>query len=237
MASRFLTAEWRDLAMFNFRVAPETLAPFVPPGTEIDFFDGHTFVSVVAFRFADTRILGLPIPFHRAFDEVNLRFYVRRRTAEGWRRGVVFLKEVVARWAVAWVARTVYRENYVCWPMASTTTPENVEYAWRSPAGWNRVRAEVAGDAAAAPTAGSEAEFIVEHYWGYGRAADGAALEYEVRHPPWRLRPALRWSFTVDAVDCYGPAFGAALAQTPTSVFVADGSPVTVHRATKLPRG
>lgn len=120
-ASRFLTAAWRDLVMINYEIDPGILAPLVPAGTELDAWSGRTLVSMVGFRFLDTRVLGVPIPFHRDFDEVNLRFYVRRRVPDGLRRGVVFIREIVPKAAVAWVARVVYNENYVAWPMRHDT--------------------------------------------------------------------------------------------------------------------
>ena len=44
------------------------------------------YVSLVGFRFLNTRVLGVSIPFHRDFDEVNLRFYVRRNIGSEVRR-------------------------------------------------------------------------------------------------------------------------------------------------------
>src|SRR5438105_15371271 len=100
----FLTANWRYLAMLNFVVDPKIVAPLVPPGTELDFENSETFLSVVGFLFLDTRLLGLPIPLHRDFGEVNLRFYVRKKSADTWRRGVVFVREVASARGIAWVA-------------------------------------------------------------------------------------------------------------------------------------
>jgi uncharacterized protein YqjF (DUF2071 family) len=97
----FLTAEWRNLAMLNYEVDQSLLLPFVPSGTTLDQWEGKTYVSLVGFRFLKTRVLGLPVPFHTNFDEVNLRFYVRRRIAGDVRRGVVFIREIVPRWAIA----------------------------------------------------------------------------------------------------------------------------------------
>ena len=114
----FLTAEWNWLAMLNYEVAPEVLTPFVPVGTELDVWQGKHLVSMVGFLFQKTRVRGIPIPFHRNFEEVNLRFYVRRKVNGDWRRGVVFIKELVPRFAIAWVARTFYNENYVAMPMS-----------------------------------------------------------------------------------------------------------------------
>jgi len=64
----FLTANWRYLAMLNFIVDPRILETLVPPGTEIDYENDETFVSVVGFLFLDTRLLGLPVPLHRDFE-------------------------------------------------------------------------------------------------------------------------------------------------------------------------
>src|SRR5262245_65480628 len=113
----FLTANWRYLAMLNYVVDPALVEPLVPTGTEIDYENGETFVSIVGFLFLDTRLLGLPIPLHRDFEEVNLRFYVKRKSADTWRRGVVFVRELVPRPAIALVARAFYGEDYIAVPM------------------------------------------------------------------------------------------------------------------------
>ena len=118
----FLTAQWRHLAILNWEVEPDLLAPLVPPGLELDFYQGKTLVSMVGFQFFDARLLGLPIPFHRHFEEVNLRFYVFRRVGGQLRRGVVFIREICPRWAVTSVARWVYNEQYVTLPMRHRVT-------------------------------------------------------------------------------------------------------------------
>jgi len=117
MTRAFLTAEWRNLAMLNYVVDPALLTPFVPRGTVLDSWNGRTYVSLVGFMFVDTRVLGVPIPFHRAFEEVNLRFYVRRTVDGEVRRAVTFLRELVPRRAIALVARLGYNEPYTALPM------------------------------------------------------------------------------------------------------------------------
>src|SRR5262249_21454324 len=169
MSRPFLTAEWRNLVMLNYAVDPAVLRSLVPKGTELDSWHGTHFVSVVGFQYFRTRVLGLPVPFHRHFEEVNLRFYVRRKAAEGWRRGVVFIKEVVPREAVAFVARWFYNENFVAHPMTSQVRlpgPSCYEtgsaaYTWSSPTGTHRVRAEFQGTPSPA-AGGSAEEFITE---------------------------------------------------------------------------
>lgn len=239
MPSSFLTAEWCDLVMLNYEVDPAALVGFVPSGTELDSWNGRTLLSVVGFRFIHTRVLGLPIPFHRHFEEVNLRFYVRRRASDGWRQGVVFIKEIVPKVAVAWIARAIYNENYIALPMRhevrrpSETEAGHVRYEWHHQNRWSYLTASVRGDAALPPE-DSEETFITEHYWGYAKQRRGASLEYRVEHPRWRVWRAVHAAFDCDVASLYGPAFAGFLTGTPRSAFVADGSPVTVHRGVAL---
>ncbi|HXI69335.1 MAG TPA: DUF2071 domain-containing protein [Verrucomicrobiae bacterium] len=233
----FLTAEWRHLAMLNYEVDPNILAPILPNGTELDVWHGKNFISVVGFRFLNTRVLGSPIPFHRNFEEVNLRFYVRRKSPDGWRRGVVFIKELVPRIAIAWTARAFYHEPYVAVPMshqievAEETT--FASYSWRFQGNLNFLKLAVGGEAQPS-SAGSGQEFITEHYWGYTAQRDGSTLEYQVEHPPWRVREAATAELHCDIAGCYGEAFGAALSAPPASAFLAEGSAVTVRKGVRI---
>ncbi|MBX7166365.1 MAG: DUF2071 domain-containing protein [Pirellulales bacterium] len=237
----FLTARWQWLLMLNFEAPVEALTAWAPRGTEIDTWEGRTYVSLVAFRFLDTIVRGLPIPFHRHFDEVNLRFYVRRQGPEGWRRGVVFVKEIVPRWAIAAVARLIYNENYVARPMGHELALRDglpkpgstVAYNWRQGSRVSRLAAVVAGGPAPL-LPGSQAEFIAEHYWGYARQRDGGTMEYRVEHPPWRVLPIEQPRCEIDAADEYGQPFAAWLERPPVSAFLAEGSPVVVRRGVRL---
>jgi hypothetical protein len=190
-------------------------------------------VSVVGFRFLDTRVLGVGVPFHRDFEELNLRFYVRRKAEEGWRRGVVFVREVVPRQAVAWLARILYNENYVACPMRHTVTPAGVSYDWRSGGRWNRVALEPAAEPVL-PAEDSEEAFITEHYWGYARQRDGGTVEYRVEHPRWSVARAARANLDCDVAAFYGPEFATPLSVPPSSAFLASGSQVVVHRGVRL---
>jgi uncharacterized protein YqjF (DUF2071 family) len=240
-ARPFLTAQWRHLAMFNYDIAPAVLRPLVPPHTELDDFDGRTLVSLVGFRFLDTRVLGIPIPFHRHFTEVNVRFYVRRQTPDGWHHGVVFIQELVPRRAIAWTAKAVYNEPYHTLPMRFHVNmggpeqglPGSVRYGWRFKGEWQYMDVATSG-APAQPTVESEAAFISTRGWGYGMRRDGRALEYRVRHPAWRVWSAERYSVGGDPAGLYGPSIADALGSTPSSVFVADGSAVSVYPAQTL---
>jgi uncharacterized protein len=238
----FLTAEWRHLAMLNYEIDPAALRQKVPEGTELDTWNGKTFVSVVGFMFLKTRVLGLPIPFHQNFEEVNLRFYVRYKSSAGWRRGVVFIKEIVPRWAIATVARVVYNENYQAMPMRHRLDLENgavkpdgaIEYGWQHEGVWNRLRVQTAGQSQVL-TAGSEEEFITEHYWGYAAQQDGGCVEYQVEHPPWRV-----WQVGESLLECnveslYGKEYVEALGGKASSAFLAEGSPIIVRQGCRIP--
>ena len=232
----FLSAEWRWLVLLNYPAPARLLAPLVPAGTELDTWRGEPYLSVVGFRFLRTRFLGVPVPWHRNFDEVNLRFYVRREAPGGEvRRGVVFLREVVPRRAIALVARLAYNEPYVALPMRSAApatahaAPATVEYAWRPPGGWCRLAfTPPAGAPPEPPGAGTEEEFMAEHYWGYTRQRDGGTVEYHVRHPRWSVWRTGEARLDGDVASFYGPEWGDVLAAPPASAFLADGSPVTV---------
>jgi uncharacterized protein len=231
----FLTAEWRHLLMVNFVVDPRVLDPLIPAGTELDLREGRAYVSVVGFRFLKTRVCGIPIPFHRNFDEVNLRFYVRRRVGDEWRKGVAFVKEIVPRRAIAFVARTIYNENYVRMPMrSSVTVPGPVRYEWRHAGAWEGVSATAIGEPYRSDRS-SEETFITEHYWGYARQRDGSTVEYAVEHEPWRVWRCEAPALACQAARLYGEDFAPFLALPPSSAFVADGSPVVVRKGVRLP--
>jgi uncharacterized protein len=216
--------------MLNFVVDPKIVAPLLPPGTEIDFENGETFLSVVGFLFLDTRLLGLPVPWHRDFEEVNLRFYVRKKSADTWRRGVVFVRELVPRRAIALVARTFYGENYVALPMKHeiehVDLKVNVEYSWRRGRKWESLKMSATGEAQSI-SAGSHAEFITEHYWGYTRVRAGCS-EYRVEHPRWKVWNADTFELSADVAALYGDQFVESLTAAPRSAFIADGSPIEV---------
>ncbi len=243
-AKHFLTAEWRFLALLNYEIEARLLQAYVPRGAELDFWQGRCYASIVGFLFLDTRLLGVPIPFHRNFEEINLRFYVRRKAPDGWRRGVVFIKEIVPRQAIATIARLVYNENYVARQMRHSLqrSPDNpellatdsaVEYGWLEGRRVQRLCVNITG-APQPLTAGSEAEFITEHYWGYAAQRDGGCVEYRVEHPPWLVWQASSSLFECDVAQVYGAQFAKALSGNPLSAFVAAGSPIVVRQGVRI---
>ena len=234
--SIFLTAYWKYLLMANYVVDPDVLKPYVPPGTELDFYKGKTYASIVGFRFLDTRVLGIPVPFHRNFTEVNLRFYVRYKTNDGWRRGTSFISEIVPRRAIAWLANLAYHEHYAYSPMHHQILPDTQElkvaYEWTK-SGQNFIRAK-AKPAVRPMAEGSIEEFIAEHYWGYNAYSSDITMEYGVEHPPWSYYPVTDFQANYQIEALYGLPFVPYLSQEPDSVFIAEGSEVIVRKGSKI---
>lgn len=220
--------------MVNYVVDPGLVQPFVPLGTELDQWNGKTFVSLVALRFRKTRLMGLPVPLHRDFEELNLRFYVRREGGPDLRRGVVFIQEIVPRHAITTVARWMYNEPYRTLPMRSevrATPPPSARYEWQLDGSWHGCAATGKGPGAV-PAPGTEEAFITEHYFGYTRQRDGGTVEYRVEHRRWTVWQA-DVQLDADLAALYGKEWGAAL-QRPSSTFIADGAPVAVYWPSKF---
>lgn len=232
----FLRAEWRHLLFFNYAVDPALLQPYVPVGTELDDFNGRTFISLIGFQFLCTRVFGIPFPFHTNFEEINLRIYVRHRSPQEWRRGVVFLRELVPRWLIALIARKYYGEPYMAVPMQhgikGAGNELQVRYAWWRNDRWNSLEATGSGKPEPVQP-GSEEEFITSHYWGYTARAN-STIEYQVERPDWRIwkQPGFKFDCQLDGL-CPG-TFARIFDDRPSSVFMADGSPVAVRFPNKL---
>lgn len=235
---KFLTAEWRHLLMANYEVSPDLLKKYIPRGTELDFWEGKAMVSMVGFLFLNTRVLGLRIPFHRNFEEVNLRFYVKYKAKEGWRRGVVFIKEVVPKFAISTIANLLFDENYITLPMDHEVENRDgqihVRYSWTHEGQENYLRA-IADATPQKLMEGSEEEFIAEHYWGYTSTKSGETMEYRVEHPRWDMHRVIGYEFKCNVEQMYGHTFKNVFNARPSSVFLAAGSEVSVMSATRTP--
>lgn len=229
--SAFLTAEWRKLVMVNYTVDKRILEKFIPYKTELDTWNGNCYVSLVGFMFLNTRLKGIKIPFHSNFEEINLRFYVRYKSNNEWKRGVVFIKEIVPRAMITYVANTVYKENYETlstkhvWEVQENTL--SVSYQWKK-GDWHSL-AVTADNAPLEILEGSEEEFITEHFWGYARIGSEKTSEYGVEHPRWKVYPVQNFKIEVDFEKVYGRDFSFLQKKEPKSVFLAEGSEIIVR--------
>jgi len=233
----FLTAKWRDVLMLNYEVDPALLSGLVPSGTELDLWQGRSFISLVGFRFLDMKVLGVPVLFHRDFDEINLRLYVRRHEGNEVKRGVAFIREIVPRRAVATIARVLYRERCVTRPTSHrldvNKCSREAHYSWAGRHDRGQLSITVRGDPEF-PAEGSLEQFIVERYWGYSAQRDGGCLEYRVQHPPWRVWRAHEARFEGEVVELYGPELAAVLRREPASALLVERSAIAVFRGKRL---
>ncbi|MBV1923674.1 MAG: DUF2071 domain-containing protein [Flavobacteriaceae bacterium] len=233
----FLNAEWRKLVLANFSINASVLKEHVPFGTELDLRDGKCYISLVGFMFKNTKLLGVKVPFHINFEEVNLRFYVKRKVDNEWRRGVVFIKEIVPKPMLTFVANTVYNEHYETLPMKHKWEEKNkqqiVNYAWKKNAAWQSLEVKTELNAKEIPV-GSETEFITEHYWGYAFLNAQKSNEYEVTHPRWKAYPVIDYTINVDFGITYGEQFAFMNKMEPVSVMLAEGSEITVENKSTL---
>lgn len=232
----FLTAEWKNLILINYKIDPEILIPYIPKGTELDFFNDTCYVSLVGFLFHNTKLLGIKVPFHHTFEEVNLRFYVKYKDDKKWKRGVVFIKELVPKPALTFIANTIYKENYQTLPMSHTwksnAFEKKIEYQWNIKNTIQKIN--VTSEPYLKEIApGTEAEFITEHYFGYTKQQHNT-YEYEVKHPKWRHYPIKNYEIDVDFELNYGKVFKQLNHQKPLSVLLAEGSKISVENKTSI---
>jgi uncharacterized protein len=235
----FLSATWEYLAMMNYEVDPEILQPYLPPYTVLDLFEGKALVSVVGFLFNNTKVMGVKWPCHTSFDEVNLRYYVKYFDGKQWKRGVAFISEIVAKSIIATTANRMYNEHYSTAEMSHnihiTDDKLLVEYNWkRKRQSWNSIKIEAAADLQDI-LPDSEAEFILEHYYGYNGFNKNTTIEYAVEHPRWQIYPVTGYSLKCDVMKLYGTSFVPFIQHVkPHSVFLAKGSEIIVRRPVKI---
>ena len=227
----FLTAEWRKLAIFNYEVSPQILEQYLPYKTELDLWEGKCYVSIIGFVFLNTKVLGIKVPFHINFEELNLRFYVKYFDGKEWKRGASFIKEIVPKKLITLIANTMYSEKYVTSPMQQLIAVNNegleVEYQWQYKNEWQSVNI-VATNECSSFEKNSIEEFITEHYWGYTKVTDTKTYEYGVTHPQWQMYPVKSYETIIDFSQ-YGNEFSFLNNVKPNSVILAEGSLITIE--------
>lgn len=228
----FLNAQWKNLALINYEIDAALLEKYIPAGTELGIWNGKCYVSLVGFLFKETKVLGIKIPYHIDFEEVNLRFYVKRFENGGWKRGVVFIKEIVPKNAITFIANSFYKEHYQTRKMRHQITENETSkifnYQWKVDGKWNTIKVETQKEYKEIEI-DSEAEFITEHYFGYTKYSDNTTFEYEVKHPRWEQLEVKNCMVKVDFKKNYGADFEILQNAKPVSVLLAKGSQIKVE--------
>lgn len=216
------------------------LAQYVPPGTELDNWNGAYYVSLIGFRFQDTRVLGLPLAFHSEFQEVNLRTYVRRQVGNDVHHGVRFIQELVSRPMIAAGARLTFNEPYRVVDMDERTSSgipgepiSSVEYRWKWRTEWCGLSVTLKG-LPSVPSPGSEEDFIMYKEWGFTPQRDGSAIEYHVEHPRWSVWQVSEGRAYGSVGESPGPIWSIVFGSAPHSVFFADGSEVIIYQPERI---
>lgn len=238
MHNVFLTAEWRKLIMANYVINDSVLKPYLPKQLQLDYYHGKCYVSLVGFLFDKVKVKGISIPFHTQFPEVNLRFYVKYFDGKAWKRGVVFISELVPLRAIAWVANTIYGEKYSTLPMHyvwdENGDVQTIKYGWKKDAKdyLISVNADRLGQEM---QEGTEEHFIFEHYWGFSKKRNGRTGIYRVDHPSWKTYTVRDFTIHADFFTLYGADFAHLSNQIPDSLFLAEGSAVSIFNGCTLP--
>lgn len=231
MVKTFLKARWENLIMANYTIDTEALLPFLPAGVEIDLYDGKAYVSLVGFIFKRSRIFHVPIPLMGTFEEVNLRFYVKRKVGDTYRRGVVFINETVPYRPVAWLANKLYKEHYITIPtkhdLVLDQSSKSIQYEWKVGESWNHIKVKATRNSREMER-GSLEEFIFEHYYGYTKISESVSQEYKINHPRWLVNDVNENSVNCDFSQMYGPPFSDLNNKNPVSVITAEGSNISV---------
>lgn len=228
----FLKAKWQNIIMANYEVPVEFLSANLPKGVELDLYHGKAYVSLVGFLFKNTKLFNIPIPGLGTFEEINLRFYVVKKSDKENIRGVVFINETVPYKSVAWLANKLYKEHYSTFKtkssLAYTPIEQYVRYEWLLNKQWQCISVS-ASSSSTTMLPDSLEEFIYEHYAGYTKVNPISTLEYRIKHPSWKVYPVKAFDITCDFRAMYGKAFEFMNRLNPTSVYLAEGSPVSIY--------
>lgn len=231
MKNTFLKANWENLIMANYEVEPSILKSYIPKGVELDFYKYKTYISLVGFMFKKTSLFGVPIPLFGSFEEINLRFYVRKIEGKKIKKGVVFVNETVPFKIVALLANKLYKEHYISIPTKNNINigvHKYINYEWKMKDKWNSISVQSDTNKYKIEPSSME-EFIFERYFGFTKLSSNSTQEYGIHHPKWMTNKILNKKIDCDFGLMYGDAFSSLNYQAPSSIFIAEGSQVSVN--------
>ena len=234
----FLKANWENIIMINYEIDPKILTQFLPKGVELDLFNEKCYISLVGFMFKNTKLFNVPIPFFGNFEEINLRFYVKRKEGTVLKRGVVFINETIPYPIVAWIANKLYNEHYTVVPtkheIIYEKSSKKVKFEWLLNQKWNSI-AVTTSTTSEKMEQNSLERFIYEHYYGYTKIDENKTEEYKLQHPSWKISEVLDYKIECDFESMYGKSFSVLNQTEPETVFIADGSAVGIEwKRTKI---
>lgn len=182
---------WLDLLFAHWPIDPSALAEVLPPGLELDTYDGAAWLGIVPFTMADVAPRGVPaIPGVSSFPEINVRTYVHHRG----RSGVLFLSLDAAGRGTVEGGRHVFHLPYFRAEMASVRSGDTVAYRSRridrrGPPASFTARYRATGPATTADP-GSLADWLTRRMCLFAPDRGGRIVQTEIDHVDWPLRPA-----------------------------------------------
>lgn len=221
----------------NYIISPEILENYLPAYTIIDYFKGNCFTSLVGFPFRNVEIAGMKIPFYTDFEEINLRFYVKRFDGTTWRKGTVFISEIANKSALKFLANSFLHEKYQTLETRQEIK-ENSElietkYSWRTWMNWQFLNL-ISEKPSESVAEGTEAHFIMDRSSGYQKYDTATTNEYGISHPKWNIYPIRSFDINVDFEESFDSNFPVLNETLPHSVILARGSSVAVKQINKI---
>lgn len=186
-----LAMSWHELLFAHWPVPADALRPLIPPGLQLDTFDGSAWLGVVPFRMSGVRPRFVPgVPLLSNFPELNLRTYV---TADG-KPGIWFFSLDAANPVAVRVARATFNLPYFDARISCRSVYGEVRYASerthrRAPAAEFEGRYLPAGEPFGSRP-GSLEHFLTERYCLYAVDGKGRIKRGEIHHEPWPLQLA-----------------------------------------------
>lgn len=221
-----MTAYWTNLLTATYEADRSLLNEFLPAGTELNTWNGKYLMSIVAFIFSKPRVLNIPAPVYRSFEEINLRFYVRRKENNNWKKGVVFIREIAPARLIGLSAKWLYKENFISLPLKhefhTNDDLQYINYACKVKNKWGQLNITCAAKEFD-PEPGCIEGFIRDHYWGYTKNKNDRTAEFSIEHSSWKIYPATHFALNMNIGEIYGPGFTDYFDQKPVSVFLMDG--------------
>lgn len=234
-------ASWHDMVVINFDIEPRIVEMHLPPGLEVDLYNDHSFISLVALKCRDTVIKGIRIPFHSNYAQLQLRCYVKRTDGDTTRRGTFFIKRFVPSRRVArlmswWTGQKYQHMRIRTHVSGFQETDPNImpeaQYECFVNGRWNKIKIKARSQRRKLRPE-SKDQFILDHQYAY--YSDGKnTFEYLVDHPPWLIWDAASGALDCDVEALFGKEFARPMKHRPSSVMLARGSDVTVYQSTKI---
>jgi uncharacterized protein YqjF (DUF2071 family) len=186
-----MTQTWNDLLFAHWPVDAKELGEHVPPGLELDLFDGQAYVGVVPFHMTNVAPRGVPaMPLVSAFAELNVRTYVTR----GGKPGVYFFSLDANSQMAVTAARAMFGLPYFRASIDVGIEGTTVVYRCERMSGDGapaefRARYRPVGAVFNAQP-GTLEWFLTERYCLYTVDTSFHAQRLEIHHPPWPLQQA-----------------------------------------------